>query len=178
MSHFPAHPKRDAAYDAANMVRLSPDVELGEGVRMFSFVNAYGCKIGDGSQIGAFVEIQRGAVIGKRCKISSHTFICEGVEIDDECFIGHGVMFINDREPAAVNSDGSLKGASDWTCERTLLRKRVNIGLELLADADVYFLDEPTSGPVRVSISPMLPTALSVRPRAMMALFNSNRTSS
>ncbi len=123
-----AHPKRDAAYDQANYVRLSPDVELGEGVRIFSFVNAYGCSIGDGTQVGAFVEIQRGATIGKRCKISSHTFICEGVHIEDECFVGHGVMLINDRNPAAVNPDGSLKGKDDWVCEETRVRRRVNIG--------------------------------------------------
>lgn len=123
-----AHPKRDAKYDADNYIRLSPDVELGEGVRIFSFVNAYGCKIDDGAQVGAFVEIQRGATIGKRTKVSSHTFICEGVTIEDECFIGHGVMFINDRHPAAVNGDGSLKGKDDWVCESTLVRRRANIG--------------------------------------------------
>jgi len=123
-----SHPKRNAESDQKNFVRISEDTELGEGVRIFSFVNAYGCKIGDGSQIGAFVEVQRGAEIGKRCKISSHTFICEGVHIEDECFIGHGVMFINDRNPAAVNNDGSLKGATDWTCEKTIIRKRANIG--------------------------------------------------
>jgi UDP-2-acetamido-3-amino-2,3-dideoxy-glucuronate N-acetyltransferase len=123
-----SHAKRDAAYDRENYVRIAPDVELGEGVRIFSFVNLYGCSIGDGSQIGAFVEIQRGAIIGARCKISSHTFICEGVTIEDECFIGHGVMFINDRRPKAVNDDGSLQGREDWTCEPTLVRKRANIG--------------------------------------------------
>lgn len=123
-----AHPKRDAQQDKDNFVRLSADVVLGEGVRIFSFVNAYGCTIGDGTQIGAFVEIQRGAKIGKRCKISSHTFICEGVTIEDECFIGHGVLFINDRNPAAVNADGSLKGSDDWKCEKTTVHKRANIG--------------------------------------------------
>lgn len=123
-----SHPKRDAQADRDNFVRLSPDVELGEGVRIFSFVNAYGCAIDDGSQIGAFVEIQRGARIGKRCKVSSHTFICEGVTIEDECFIGHGVMFINDRHPAAVNPDGSLKGKDDWVCEATVVKARANIG--------------------------------------------------
>jgi acetyltransferase-like isoleucine patch superfamily enzyme len=122
------HPKRDPSYDANNFVRLSDDVELGEGVRIFSFVNAYGCAIGDGTQLGPFVEIQRGARIGKRCKVSSHTFICEGVTIEDECFIGHGVMFINDRNPAAVKPDGSLKGKDDWVCESTLIRRRANIG--------------------------------------------------
>jgi UDP-2-acetamido-3-amino-2,3-dideoxy-glucuronate N-acetyltransferase len=123
-----SHAKRDAGYDRDNYIRIAPDVELGDGVRIFSFVNLYGCRIGDGSQIGAFVEIQRGAVIGARCKISSHTFICEGVTIEDECFIGHGVMFINDRRPKAVNADGSLQGAEDWTCEPTLVKRRANIG--------------------------------------------------
>jgi UDP-2-acetamido-3-amino-2,3-dideoxy-glucuronate N-acetyltransferase len=122
------HPKRDQQYDRDNFVRLSDDVELGEGVKIFSFVNAYGCRIGDGTQIGSFVEIQRGASIGRRCKVSSHTFICEGVTIEDECFVGHGVMFINDRHPAAVNPDGSLKGRDDWTCEGTVIRRRSNIG--------------------------------------------------
>lgn len=123
-----SHPKRDTQYDLENFVRIAPDVELGEGVRIFSFVNLYGCRIGDASQIGAFVEIQRGASIGARCKISSHTFICEGVTIEDECFIGHGVMFINDRRPKAVNPDGSLQTGEDWTCEPTLVKKRASIG--------------------------------------------------
>lgn len=123
-----AHPKRDALSDRENFIRLSPDVELGEGVRIFSFVNAYGCRIGDGAQIGAFVEIQRGASIGARCKISSHTFICEAVTIEDECFIGHGVMFTNDRRPKAVNDDGSLQGREDWTCEATVVKRRASIG--------------------------------------------------
>ena len=119
---------RDPKKDAESFVRLSADVELGEGVRIFSFVNAYGCSIGDESMIGAFVEIQRGAVIGKRCKISSHTFLCEGVTIEDGCFVGHGVMFINDRNPAAVTEGGAVKAADDWTCEKTLVKKGANIG--------------------------------------------------
>jgi UDP-2-acetamido-3-amino-2,3-dideoxy-glucuronate N-acetyltransferase len=122
------HLKRDAVSDRENFVRISPDVHLGEGVRVFSFVNLYGCEIGDGSQIGAFVEIQRGARVGRQCKISSHTFICEGVVIEDECFIGHGVMFINDRHPRAVNPDGSLQGREDWKCEPTFIRRRASIG--------------------------------------------------
>ena len=122
------HPKRNAESDRDNFIRIADDVELGEGVRIFSFVNMYGCSVGDGTQVGAFVEVQRGAVIGKRCKISSHTFICEGITIEDECFIGHGVMFINDRLPSAVNTDGSLKGKDDWTCEATRIGKRANIG--------------------------------------------------
>jgi UDP-2-acetamido-3-amino-2,3-dideoxy-glucuronate N-acetyltransferase len=123
-----SHPKRDAQYDRENFIRIAPDVELGEGVRIFSFVNLYGCRIGEGAQIGAFVEIQRGATIGARCKISSHTFICEGVTIEDECFVGHGVMFINDRRPRAVNPDGSLQGRDDWTCETTVVKRRASIG--------------------------------------------------
>lgn len=123
-----AHPQRNAEEDARNFIRISDDVELGQGVRIFSFVNAYGCRIGDNTQIGSFVEIQRGAQVGRRCKIQSHSFICEGVTIEDECFVGHGVMFINDRSPAAVNSDGSLKGGDDWKCEPTVVRRRANIG--------------------------------------------------
>jgi acetyltransferase-like isoleucine patch superfamily enzyme len=123
-----SHPKRDAAYDAANFIRIAPDVELGEDVRIQSFVNLYGCAIGDGTRVGAFVEIQKGARIGRRCKIQSHTFVCEGVTIEDECFVGHGVMFINDRHPRATTDDGSLLTDADWTCEPTLIGRRVSIG--------------------------------------------------
>lgn len=119
---------RDAANDQANFIRIAPDVELGEGVRVFAFVNLYGCRIGAGSQIGTFVEIQRGAVVGERCKIQSHSFICEGVTIEDECFIGHGVMFINDRHPRAVNAAGELAGAADWRCEPTRVGRGASIG--------------------------------------------------
>ena len=109
---------------------IAPDVTLGSGVRIFQpeLVNLYGCSIGDETKIGAFVEIQKNAVIGARCKISSHTFICEGVEIEDECFIGHGVMFTNDVYPSAVNSDGSLQTEADWQVIKTKIRKRASIG--------------------------------------------------
>ena len=123
-----SHPKRDAVYDRENFIRVAPDVELGENVRLFAFVNLYGCSIGDESQVGAFVEVQRGARIGRRCKISSHTFICEGVSIDDECFVGHGVVFTNDRHPRAVRPDGSLQGREDWVCEPTQVGRRASIG--------------------------------------------------
>src|SRR5207249_989908 len=99
-----------------------------EGVQMHGFVNLYGCTIGDGTRIGAFVEIQRDAVVGKRSKISSHTFICEGVTIEDECFIGHHVVFINDRYPAAVNANGSLQSITDWKIIKTRVCKRASIG--------------------------------------------------
>ena len=119
---------RDPVSYRENYIRISPDVKLGRGVRIFSFVNLYGCEIGDGSMIGAFVEIQRGARVGNRCKISSHSFICEGVTIEDECFVGHGVMFINDRHPAAVTESGTIKGKDDWICEPTHIGRRVAIG--------------------------------------------------
>src|SRR5205085_3714855 len=123
-----SHKQRDERYDRENFIRIAPDVELGDEVRILSFVNLYGCRIGDAAQIGAFVEIQRGASVGARCKISSHTFICEGVTIEDECFIGHGVMFINDRRPKAVNPDGSLQRRDDWTCEPIVVKRRASIG--------------------------------------------------
>lgn len=108
--------------------RLLHDVELGEGVVVQSFTNLYGCSIGDGSRIGPFVEIQRGAVVGARCKIQSHTFLCDGVEIGDEVFVGHGVMFINDRRPRATTDDGNLQTDDDWELERTVVERRAAIG--------------------------------------------------
>ena len=114
--------------DVTAFRRVAPDVELGRDVRLAAFVNLYGCRIGDESRVGTFVEIQRGAVVGRRCKIQSHTFICEGVTIEDEAFIGHGVMFINDRFPRSTNDDGTLKGGDDWKCEPTRIGRRAAIG--------------------------------------------------
>jgi dTDP-4-amino-4,6-dideoxygalactose transaminase/acetyltransferase-like isoleucine patch superfamily enzyme len=108
--------------------RIAPDVKLGKGVRLFGFVNLYGCEIGDDVKIGTFVEIQKGARIGRSCKISSHSFICEGVTIEDDVFIGHGVTFINDRLPRATNGEGILQCEEDWTCEPTVVRKGASIG--------------------------------------------------
>jgi acetyltransferase-like isoleucine patch superfamily enzyme len=108
--------------------RIAPDVTLGRDVRIYAFVNLYGCDIGDESRIGTFVEIQRGVSIGKRCKIQSHTFICEGVVIEDEVFIGHNVNFINDKFPQATNADGSLQTDSDWTLQPTHVRRGASIG--------------------------------------------------
>ena len=104
------------------------NVKVGSGVRIFNFVNAYGCSIDDNSKIGAFVEIQKGASIGKNCKISSHTFICEGVHIEDNCFIGHGVMFTNDLFPRATNPDGSAQTEADWSLIETFVKKGASIG--------------------------------------------------
>jgi acetyltransferase-like isoleucine patch superfamily enzyme len=108
--------------------RIAPDVKLGQNVKIFAFVNLYGCIIGDNTKIGTFVEIQKGVVIGKNCKISSHTFICEGVTIEDEVFIGHGVTFINDLYPRATTSDGQLQGEQDWKVIPTVVKKRASIG--------------------------------------------------
>jgi acetyltransferase-like isoleucine patch superfamily enzyme len=109
-------------------LRIAPDVKLGKNVKFHDFVNLYGCEIGDDTKIGCFVEIQKGARIGARCKISSHVFICEGVTIEDEVFIGHGVMFTNDLLPKAVAPDGALKLESDWKCHPILIRKGASIG--------------------------------------------------
>lgn len=107
---------------------IADNVELGKDVKIFNFVNLYGCKIGDGTKLGTFVEVQKGATIGKNCKISSHTFICEGVHIGDGCFIGHGVMFINDKYPRAVNPDGSMQNEQDWMVLETIIENGVSIG--------------------------------------------------
>ena len=109
-------------------VLIAPDVKLGKDVKVYSFVNLYGCEIGDETKIGAFVEIQRGAKIGRRVKISSHSFICDGVTIEDEAFIGHGVMFTNDKYPRASNPDGSLQTDEDWEMLPTLVKYRASIG--------------------------------------------------
>jgi acetyltransferase-like isoleucine patch superfamily enzyme len=107
---------------------IAPDVKLGQNVKLSKFINLYGCEIGDDSKIGAFVEIQKNASVGKRCKISSHTFICEGVAIEDNVFIGHGVMFINDSYPRATAADGNLQTEADWKVERTIVKKGASIG--------------------------------------------------
>ena len=108
--------------------RIAPDVRLGKDVRIYAFVNLYGCEIGNSSKIGTFVEIQRGAKIGNQVKVSSHSFICEGVTIEDEVFIGHGVMFINDRYPRSTTEAGQLQTETDWQLERTLVKHRASIG--------------------------------------------------
>jgi acetyltransferase-like isoleucine patch superfamily enzyme len=107
---------------------IAPDVKLGKGVKLSKFINLYGCEIGDGSKLGAFVEIQKNARIGRNCKISSHTFICEGVTIEDNAFIGHGVVFINDTYPRATARDGELQTDADWKVETTLVKKGASIG--------------------------------------------------
>ena len=108
--------------------QIADDVALGEGVVVHSFVNLYGCRIGDGTRIGTFVEVQRGAVVGARCKIQSHTFICDGVTIGDEVFVGHGVMFVNDKRPRATTDAGAAQGEEDWELLPTVVESRASIG--------------------------------------------------
>lgn len=107
---------------------IAPSVKLGKDVKIFAFTNLYGCEIGDETKIGTFVEVQKGSKIGRRCKISSHTFICEGVEIEDEVFVGHGVMFTNDLFPRATAAGGKLQTEADWTCVKTLVKRGASIG--------------------------------------------------
>ena len=117
---------REPANDAPH--RLISDVEFGDDVFVHSFTNLYGCRIGAGTRVGPFVEIQAGAAVGARCKIQSHTFICEGIEIGDEVFVGHGVMFVNDRRPRATTDDGELKGGADWELEGSVVERGAAIG--------------------------------------------------
>lgn len=116
-------PDRDAL-----LRRVAPDVKLGRNVRLYAFVNLYGCEIGEDTSVGTFVEIQKGVRIGARCKIQSHTFICEGVTIEDEVFVGHNVNFINDLYPRATNQDGSRQGEADWQVVPTIVRRGASIG--------------------------------------------------
>lgn len=110
-----------------NCIRLN-DVKLGEDVKIYSFVNAYGCEIGDESRVGAFVEIQKGVKIGRRCKVSSHSFLCEGVTIEDNVFVGHGVMFTNDKFPRATNAEGEPQSEDDWTVVPIIVKRGASIG--------------------------------------------------
>jgi UDP-2-acetamido-3-amino-2,3-dideoxy-glucuronate N-acetyltransferase len=114
--------------ETVEMRKIAPDVKLGKDVKICDFVNLYGCEIGDETKIGPFVEIQKGARIGKSCKISSHTFICEGVTIEDNVFVGHNVTFINDIFPRATTENGQLQTEEDWTCVPTLIKQNASIG--------------------------------------------------
>ena len=118
-------------------VCIAPDVKLGKDVKLAKFINLYGCEVGDETKIGAFVEIQKNARVGRRCKISSHTFICEGVTIEDHVFIGHGVMFINDSYPRATTETGELQTAADWKVEQTIVKKGASIGTGVTVLANV-----------------------------------------
>jgi len=112
----------------SEFVSIAPTVKLGKDVKLSKFINLYGCEIGDETKIGAFVEIQKNARVGRRCKISSHTFICEGVDIEDNVFVGHSVTFINDLYPRATTASGNLQSEADWKVEKTLVKKGASIG--------------------------------------------------
>jgi UDP-2-acetamido-3-amino-2,3-dideoxy-glucuronate N-acetyltransferase len=127
------------AIKVSDHVRIAPDVKLGKDVTLAPFINLYGCEIGDETKIGTFVEIQKNAIVGKRCKISSHTFICEGVTIEDHVFIGHGVIFVNDTYPRATTARGELQTAADWTVEATVVKHGASIGsgATILANVEI-----------------------------------------
>lgn len=124
--HLASSPQMSSSPESLR--HITPDVKLGTGVRIFAFTNLYGCEIGDHVKIGTFVEIQKGAKVGHRCKISSHSFLCEGVTLEDEVFIGHNVTFTNDRFPRATGATGALQTEADWTCVPTLVRRGASIG--------------------------------------------------
>ena len=141
-------------------LRIAPSVKLGKNVRLICFVNLYGCEIDDEAFVGPFVEIQSDVRVGKRAKIQSHTFICSGVTIGDEAFIGHGVMFINDRFPRATNDDGSLKGVKDWKCEPTVVGRRAAIGSNATILCGVTIGEEAVVGAGSVVTKDVPPRAI------------------
>ena len=138
-------------------IRVTADVKLGKNVTLFDYVNLYGCEIGDDTKIGCFVEIQKGAKIGARCKISSHAFICQGVTIEDEVFIGHGVVFTNDLWPRSVSSQGMLKSDDDWECQPTLIRRGVSIGSGSTLLAGITIGENAMIGAGSVVVKDVLP---------------------
>jgi UDP-2-acetamido-3-amino-2,3-dideoxy-glucuronate N-acetyltransferase len=133
-------PVNDAPY------RLLNNVDFGEDVVVQAFTNLYGCRIGDGTRIGPFVEVQRGAVIGARCKVQSHSFVCDGVEIGDEVFVGHGVLFINDKRPRAATQSGDLQTEADWTLLRTAVEARASLGSGVVVLGGVRIGEEAVVG--------------------------------
>lgn len=148
-----------AEYLRENFIRLN-NVELGRDVKIFAFVNAYGCRIGDNSKIGTFVEIQKNSEIGSSCKISSHTFICEGVSIEDNVFVGHGVMFTNDKYPRATNPDGSPQTEADWEVIPTIVRKGASIGSGAVIAAGVTIGENAIVGAGAVVTRDVPPNAI------------------
>ncbi len=145
-----------------NYLCVADDVSLGENVKLSRFINLYGCKIGDNSKIGAFVEIQKGAVIGRNCKISSHTFICEGVTIEDNVFIGHGVVFVNDTYPRATNPAGGLQTEADWKVESTLVKSGASIGSGVTILANVTIGENAIVGAGSVVTKDVQPNSIVV----------------
>jgi UDP-2-acetamido-3-amino-2,3-dideoxy-glucuronate N-acetyltransferase len=139
---------------------IAPSVKLGRDVKLSRFINLYGCEIGDETKIGAFVEIQKNATVGKRCKISSHTFICEGVTIEDNVFVGHNVAFINDSFPRATADDGTLQTEADWKVERTFVKKGASIGSGCTILANVTIGENAIVGAGSVVTKDVLPNSI------------------
>lgn len=144
----------------SNFLCIADDVKLGANVKLAKFINLYGCEIGDNTKIGTFVEVQKNASIGCNCKISSHTFICEGVTIEDDVFIGHGVIFVNDTYPRAVTVEGGLQTEEDWTVERTLVRKGASIGSGATILANVVIGEKAIVGAGAVVTKDVPPNAI------------------
>jgi acetyltransferase-like isoleucine patch superfamily enzyme len=142
--------------------RIAPDVKLGRDVKIYAFVNLYGCEIGDDTRIGTFVEIQKGVKVGRRCKIQSHTFICEGVTIEDEVFVSHNVNFINDLAPRATSLSGGLKTEAEWTCTPTVVRRRAAIGTGAIVLAGVTIGESAMVGAGAVVTKDVPPRAVVV----------------
>lgn len=155
-------------------VCISEDVKLGKDVKLSKFINLYGCEVGDETKIGAFVEIQKNATVGRRCKISSHTFICEGVAIEDNVFIGHGVTFINDSYPRATTADGSLQTESDWKVERTVIKKGASVGSGSTILANVTVGENAIIGAGSVVTKDVLPNSIVAGNPAKLLRYISN----
>ena len=145
---------------SSDFLSIAPDVQLGENVKLAKFINLYGCAIGDNTKIGAFVEVQKNAVIGKNCKISSHSFVCEGVTIEDNVFIGHGVMFINDLYPKATSASGQLQTEADWRVQRTFVKKGASIGSGATILANVIIGENALVGAGSVVTKDVPPNAI------------------
>jgi acetyltransferase-like isoleucine patch superfamily enzyme len=145
---------------AGEYLSIAPNVKLGRGVRLSKFINLYGCEIGDETKIGAFVEVQKNATIGKRCKISSHTFICEGVTIEDNVFVGHGVTFINDSYPRATTPDGSPQTEKDWRVERTVVKRGASVGSGATILSNVVIGEDAIVGAGSVVTTNVLPRTI------------------
>ena len=143
-----------------NNIRVSPDVKFGKNVKIYAFVNLYGCDIGENTKIGPFVEIQKGAKVGKNCKISSHTFICEGVTIEDNVFIGHNVTFINDKYPQATNENGFLQTEEDWKVVPTTIKKGVSIGSSVTILCGITIGENAVIGAGSVVTKNVAPTSI------------------
>jgi acetyltransferase-like isoleucine patch superfamily enzyme len=161
------------------VLSIKDDVKLGKDVKLSTFINLYGCEIGDETKIGAFVEIQKNAIIGKRCKISSHTFICEGVTIEDNVFVGHGVMFVNDMYPRATATGGALQTEQDWRVERTLVKKGASLGTGVTVLANVTIGEDAIVGAGAIVTRDVPPgTIVAGNPARVLRRVSSNPRSS